>query len=944
MRNTRWYLLKVGFLLFIPLLITRISSAEIYLTVIGEDKEISHDFAERLKQYLPQSNYVYYNYKNPKVQNLLKELHLAYFPIVIYDKDKLDSADKDFLKKKRLLIQKDQYSIFPSSRLQYITDVHLLNRRHISNQLSLFVMSMCPYGERAEWKIIKFIKENNLPVKIKLYFIADIEDGQINSMHGADEVEEDIHQLLMEKYWPNKLYDYLLSTENTSHFEALKKAGISYGKIGKLRKEGESLLRENLKTAQHLDIHASPTFLWENEYLISGLDSVVKILEEVKAEKYKKTHPVAEYKIIGLGDYKSSGDIFSLLEEYFRLKGNFIPFMSSLAEKFINKFKINYLPFISIKKGDNASVDSILKNKLGWEEKGDKFIMSKERVLEVSPIYYLTRKKESNQVDIIAGKKELNKFINSSFVKILFDSGIKVNFHKQGIFFNSELYKNLGVKSTPLILWQNQYLVSNFRQLLGLAEVKQTFENLKTDRKIILDFFSSPSCHFCKMVEDKVLPQMMEKYGNLLDIVKFDTSQPLKYEFLLRMEKYFDINEAGIPKIFLGKKVLIGKNEIEQNLEMGILNVLFSGAQIFNNPFEHVKIDYFYNPLYIQRNKEAEYIYNEFLQGIEKRYQGKITIIRHNITKKENFDLMLQQTKQVLGKENYFTPKIFIAGNLLEGADGIKQNMDLFIQEKLLPFSKEQKESVLFSKISKFTLPAVVSAGLLDGINPCAFTVIIFFISFLAMAGYKKKEMFYVGSSFIFAVFLTYLLIGLGLFTAFYRLAFYKTISGIFRYIIIGIVFLLAGLNLYDYLVYKIKKTPKNLILQLPGRIKFLIKKIIGKGYREQDRQQGIVRLIAIALGVGFIVSILESVCTGQMYFPTVAFLAQLPGIIKVKAAAYLVLYNLMFIVPLIIIFLLGLIGVTSEQFAVFIKRHLGKIKLLSALLFIFLGYILVIL
>jgi len=941
MRSKKWNFLKAGLLLSAFLLVSRISSAEISLTVIGESKKISQDFAEGLGQYLPQFNHTYYNYKNPKAQSIFKKLNLSYLPVVIYDKDKLSETDKEFLKKKRLITQKGDYNIFPFSQLHYITKTHLLNRRHIPNQLSLFVMSMCPYGERAEWRIIKFIKENKLPVKVKLYFIAGIENGHISSMHGADEVEEDIHQLLIGKYWPDKLYDYLLLTEKVSHFEALKKAGISYGRISRLREEGEGLLRENLRVAQDLDIHASPTFLWENVYLISGLDNVMDILEGVKNKEYKKTHPVAEYKIIGLEDYDSSGNIFSLLRKYFRLKGTFIPFTTSLAEKYIDKFKIKCLPFISIKKGDNASVDNILRSKLKWEERNDMFIMPEERVLEVSPIYYLSREKKLNQVDIIAGRKELNKFKNSSFVKILSDSGINVKLHKVGIIFKTELYRELGVKKLPLILWGNQYLVSNFRQLLKLPEVKEKFKKLKTDRKIILDFFSSPSCHFCHAVETEVFPRIMERYGNLINIVKFDISQPRKYKFLLKMEKHFDTNESGVPKIFLGKEVLIGKNNIEQKLKMEILNILFSGAQIFNNPSEPVKIDYFYNPSYIRHNKKAAYIYNEFLPEIEKRYQGKIRIIKHNITKKEEFDLMLHETKQVLGKEDYFTPKIFIAGNLLEGTDAIKQNMDLFIQEVLLPASKGQKEDIFVSKISEFTLPAVIGAGLLDGINPCAFTVIIFFISFLAMAGYKKKEMFYVGNSFIFAVFLTYLLIGLGLFTAFYRLAFYKTLSGVLRYLIIGIVFLLAGLNLYDYLVYKTKKTPKNLILQLPGRIKFLIKKTIGKGYR--DKQQGIIKLIFVALSVGFVVSILESVCTGQVYFPTVAFLTQLPGIMKMKALGYLFIYNLMFIVPLIAIFMLGMLGVSSGQFERFMKDNLGKIKISTAVLFFLLGYILIV-
>ncbi|MHC4593256.1 MAG: hypothetical protein ACYS8L_11280, partial [Planctomycetota bacterium] len=57
----------------------------------------------------------------------------------------------------------------------------------------------------------------------------------------------------------------------------------------------------------------------------------------------------------------------------------------------------------------------------------------------------------------------------------------------------------------------------------------------------------------------------------------------------------------------------------------------------------------------------------------------------------------------------------------------------------------------------------VVSAGLFDGLNPCAFTVIIFFLSYLAYIGKEKREIAAVGIVFTTAVFVTYFAIGLAL-------------------------------------------------------------------------------------------------------------------------------------------------------------------------------------
>ena len=102
-----------------------------------------------------------------------------------------------------------------------------------------------------------------------------------------------------------------------------------------------------------------------------------------------------------------------------------------------------------------------------------------------------------------------------------------------------------------------------------------------------------------------------------------------------------------------------------------------------------------------------------------------------------------------------------------------------------------------------------------------------------------------------------------------------------------------------------------------------------------------LARLVLSALITGFLVSILEAVCTGQLYLPTITFILKTTPL-KWKAFMYLVTYNIMFIIPLFIIFLLALFGVTSTQFAQFIKKHMVSIKVLMAGLFISLGIFLI--
>jgi cytochrome c biogenesis protein CcdA len=133
------------------------------------------------------------------------------------------------------------------------------------------------------------------------------------------------------------------------------------------------------------------------------------------------------------------------------------------------------------------------------------------------------------------------------------------------------------------------------------------------------------------------------------------------------------------------------------------------------------------------------------------------------------------------------------------------------------------------------------------------------------------------------------------------------------------------------------------LILQLPKSVKERIHQVMGFFYRKnpQEKQKvsapSLSKLMFSALITGFLVSLLEAVCTGQVYLPTISFVLKSTPF-KFQALGYLLLYNIMFVIPLIFIFVLALLGATSQQFAGFLKKHLGAIKILMAILFFGLG------
>jgi thiol:disulfide interchange protein len=115
--------------------------------------------------------------------------------------------------------------------------------------------------------------------------------------------------------------------------------------------------------------------------------------------------------------------------------------------------------------------------------------------------------------------------------------------------------------------------------------------------------------------------------------------------------------------------------------------------------------------------------------------------------------------------------------------------------------------------------------------------------------------------------------------------------------------------------------------LKLPLRLRRQINKVI----RESSQMRAFV---AVAFFTGFVVSLLELACTGQVYLPTIVYVMSQPEL-AAQAFFYLLLYCLMFILPLVVVFALSYFGTSSEQLGQFINRHTSTIKLATGLLFV---------
>lgn len=347
---------------------------------------------------------------------------------------------------------------------------------------------------------------------------------------------------------------------------------------------------------------------------------------------------------------------------------------------------------------------------------------------------------------------------------------------------------------------------------------------------------------------------------------------------------------------------------------------------------EKVEFALFVSPTCVHCNK----LKAEYWPQLKEKYKDTVHFTEYDISVDGN-NLIFVETAKAYGMEEMGYPAAAVGSTFLMGypseiglyAETAIEKARLLNEKTNVKVSGADDAEGAFKKI---TFWAIVGSGLVDGINPCAFAVIVFFISFLTVYKYNRKEIILVGAAYCFAVFCAYLLLGFGLFKFLYAMQGFSYVIKAFYIITAGLCLIFFGLSVYDFWVYRKTKKSDGMILQLPQSLKMRIHKIMGFFLR--DKNKSAWRLTLAALAVGFGVSLVEAVCTGQVYVPTCVLIMQNPEF-RMRAIFYLVIYNLMFVVPLITVFVLALLGYESKGFNEFFKKHLGVTKVLLSLVFL---------
>ena len=473
-------------------------------------------------------------------------------------------------------------------------------------------------------------------------------------------------------------------------------------------------------------------------------------------------------------------------------------------------------------------------------------------------------------------------------------------------------------------------------------------------------FFYSPTCPHCLNVETNVFPKIKAKYGEQVQWQTYDTSQEGSLRALLALGEMAGLPEemrGSVPVIFVGDeysryRFLLGEDQIGAYLERALDWFLEVGGidlpgwtdQLFEPaespltepaptsspaPAQEIHLAYFVEVGCSECDRVAN-----ILQVVQGRFPN-LVVREFDLIDDISYNLCLSERLDVPEDQRHDAPAIFVESDYLVDKaiqlDPLIKVLEEYAETGAAPTWELCTDEVAVPPPALWW--AVIVPGLIDGINPCAFATIVFFVSYLSLIERKGRDIILVGLSFTLAIFLSYLGFGIVLRQVLAQVI--DLVGPVLKPILNGVTAVvcvaLAILSFGDFRKVRRGRT-KDMALRLPDRLRRWINATI----RKSMKAEALPRLITASFVAGVVVSFVELTCTGQVYAPIILGLSdpQYQG----QAMLSLVVYCLAFVVPLIVVFVVSFMGTSSRQLGVFLQRHTATVKLLTAVVFLVIG------
>jgi zinc and cadmium transporter len=308
---------------------------------------------------------------------------------------------------------------------------------------------------------------------------------------------------------------------------------------------------------------------------------------------------------------------------------------------------------------------------------------------------------------------------------------------------------------------------------------------------------------------------------------------------------------------------------------------------------------------------------NMFLEELSSEYPS-LKVSKYEVYFDQDNTVLFQDLAFAFDSEVGGVPTVFIDDQMITGFnDSIGQSVEVEVQKCLEEACIPPLELLEENDFSQhLTIPAVVLAAAVDAINPCAFAVLIILLTTILATKNRRRALFS-GLAFALSIYISYFLMGLGLYSAVQVAGF----THIF-YVIVAILAVFIGLfNLKDYFAYG-----KWFVMEVPmswrPKLNTLIKSVVS---------------VPGAFFIGFAVSLFLLPCTSGPYIVILGLLASATE--RTYAIALLLLYNFIFILPMLLITGAVYFGFTTTEAAEeWRQKKLKILHLVAGIIILLLG------
>jgi len=327
---------------------------------------------------------------------------------------------------------------------------------------------------------------------------------------------------------------------------------------------------------------------------------------------------------------------------------------------------------------------------------------------------------------------------------------------------------------------------------------------------------------------------------------------------------------------------------------------------------------------YEQGCPECAAIRNFLNKRIKPNYP--VVIKKYEIHEPGNANLLLNlarvyQARDIIAQG---TPAVFVGNKAFQGSNrAVMRKIEEAVRETIRkevasPLTRVKAVNQRADPVNRIALPAVLSSAVVDSINPCACAVLVLLLGTILLAsGRKRRSVLGAGFAFTAACFISYFLMGFGLFSAI-------QVTGIqhYIYLAVGVLAVFIGLwNLKESFGQK-----QRIRLEVPQSWQPRLKRITSN-----------IVSVPGAFFVGFLISLFLLPCTSGPYVVIIGMLSTMAS--KAQAVFFLIIYNIIFIIPFVIITLaVGLGLTTTARIEKWRQKNMPKFHLAAGLITLALG------